>query len=294
MRIAHATDIHWMVPPNLNDLSFKRFLGTANLYIRGRRHRFTQESQDALMNSLLECEADLLIVTGDLTAQALDGEFALAKQGLTPLLSTIPTFIVPGNHDVYTQRTERERTCEKWFGQWMHLEPSGLGYAEFDQVAIVGIDPNRPTVLAATGRVPQTQLDALPEMLARVPDSKLLIIAIHYPVVDRHGGIYNGSGHGLLNVEDLLSVFKASSRKPDVLLHGHEHHGYTRTVDLDGHQLTIFNPGSSGYAYQPEKDRAGCFNVYTVEDGTLESVERYRLGPDGFVPEEGGAYASGR
>ena len=75
MRIAHATDIHWFVPPTPRQLGFKRVLGTANLYLRGRRHHFDRGAQRALVAHLRRVEADLILITGDLTAQALPAEF---------------------------------------------------------------------------------------------------------------------------------------------------------------------------------------------------------------------------
>ena len=80
----------------------------------------------------------------------------------------------------------------------------------------------------------------------------------------------------------------------DAVLHGHEHHGFRVDVPTGGGPVPILNPGSSGYAHLPNQDRTAHFNVYTVEDGSLTGVGRRRYDGDRFIPEPGGAYATGR
>ena len=81
----------------------------------------------------------------------------------------------------------------------------------------------------------------------------------------------------------------------DAILHGHEHHGYETALTDGSRSIRILNPGASGYAWTPELDRTAHFNVYTLKEGGLE-VDRYRYDGDkgAFLPEPGGAYATGR
>ncbi len=296
MRIAHATDIHWFVPPKLLDLrSFKRTLGTANLYLRGRRHHFPEVVQARVVEFLRALSPDLVCLTGDLTSTALPAEFAKARAALEPLLSTIPTFIIPGNHDVYTVGAQREARVQAWFGDWMFLGEGGIGMADFGTTTVLGLDPNRPTRISASGVLPQGQLQALEAALRR-PDlaERTVVLAIHYPLFDRMGRLYDNWEHGLQNVNDLVAILSAAPRRPDLILHGHEHRGYRSELQLaDGVRIPVFNSGSSGYA-NPAKDRGAAVNLYRVEVGKPVEVERYLHGPDGFAPEPGGAYATGR
>ena len=295
LRIAHATDIHWTCRPPISSLFGKRLLGSANLYLRGRARHFTRHAQDHLMEALEELSPDMLFLTGDLTAQALPEEFDLAREQLSTLLDSTPTFIMPGNHDAYTHASVRERNMEAVFGDWMHLRNDGIGVFQREGVTAVSLNPCRPTKLDAQGAVPQVQLEHLPEVLAEAPMGDFITLALHYPVVGKHGRPYAHGGHALVNAPKLIQVLNACERRPDMIIHGHIHKGYRSELLLeDGHTIPTFNPGSGGYAYMPKKDRAACFNVYSVEDGQLIGVERYRLGPEGFEPEDGGAYASGR
>jgi hypothetical protein len=65
-------------------------------------------------------------------------------------------------------------------------------------------------------------------------------------------------------------------------------------LDLGGRTAAILNPGSGGQAHEPETDRAACVNVYGFSrDGRVE-VDRLRHDGATFVPEQGGAYRTGR
>jgi len=295
MRIAHVTDIHWMEPPTLNNLNVKRVLGTANLYLRGRRHHFTEEVQNALMAHLLELEPELVVVTGDLTAQALPQEFQKARDALQPVLDRFPVFMIPGNHDVYTYGAQREERIRGVFGNWMGESSAAITRLDCGSVTCLGLDPNRPMYVRSSGMLPEEQLIALAEALHDPAlDGRFIVLCIHYPLLDRKGVIYDGGNHGLLNARALIDVLKRAPRRPQLILHGHEHHGFHVDLDLDGHQVPIYNCGSSGYGFFPKKKRSGAMCVYQVDGAELRGVERYIYDGERFSEEPGGAYATGR
>lgn len=296
MKIAHATDIHWMEPPYWKLLNSKRVLGTANLYLRGRRHHFTEVVQQALVDHILGLEPDLVLLTGDLTAQATPLEFDKAKVALRPVLERFPTFIIPGNHDVYTLGAHRERRIHTWFGDWMGItDGAKIGRLDVGPITCIGLDPNRPTWLSASGWIPSDQLEALAETLADESLlSRFVVLCLHYPVLDRHGVVYDGRDHGLLNARELIEVLEQAPVRPGLVVHGHEHHGFRVDLELTNAAVPIFNCGSSGYAFMPTSRRAAAMNLYEVQDGGLAGVERFLFDGERFLPEAGGAYASGR
>lgn len=295
-RIAHATDIHWMEPPYWKVLNSKRVLGTANLYLRGRRHHFTDIVQKALIEHILGLEPDLVLLTGDLTAQALPGEFEKAREALDPVLQRFPTFIIPGNHDVYTLGARRDRRIHTWFADWMGLDGEDpVGRLDVGDITCLGLDPNRPTWLGASGLVPPEQLVSLERTLADPAlRDRLVILCLHYPVLDRRGEVYDGRNHGLLNARELIEVLDRAPVKPALMVHGHEHHGFHVELPLSGGAVPIYNSGSSGYAFMPTSKRAAAMNVYQVQGARLVGVERYLYDGETFAPEPGGAYATGR
>jgi 3',5'-cyclic AMP phosphodiesterase CpdA len=293
LRLAHATDLHWMVPPPWSRLPFKRVIGSANLYLAGRRHHFDPVVQDALVQALLDLAPDALLISGDLTAQALPAEFEVARAKLAPLLDRQPSLVQRGNHDVYTHGAVRDRRHEAAFGPWSHGGPDAIARLDVGHLTLLGLDPNRPGLLAA-GRVPDEQLAALPAALAAVPAERALVLSLHYPLVDRHGAVYEGVQHGLANARALIATLRDAARRPDLIVHGHVHHGFRATLELGDAQIPICNPGSGGYAWLPKTQRAACFNVYTFDPGAPLAVERWRYDGARFQPEAGGAYATGR
>ncbi len=296
MRIAHATDIHWFVPPRLSQLPGKRLVGSANLYLRGRRHSFSDSVQTELVRHIRAAEPDLVVITGDLTAQATPEEFHKARQALEPVLSNLPTFIIPGNHDVYTRGAAAERRITRYLGDFMGLDAEPLGRHDQGSVTVLGLDPNRATLATASGWVPEEQLRALRTAL---DDPALIdqfvVLATHYPPVDRHGELYDVRGHGLLNVRALVDVLQAASKRPDLVLCGHKHHGYRSALNLpDGTAVAVINCGSSGHSYDPNTQGGAAMCIYGVEAAGLSSVERFLHDGQRFVPEPGGAFASRR
>ena len=295
MRVAHVTDVHWMVPPALSDMNFKRVLGTANLYVRGRRLDFSDEVQGALMAHLLELAPELIIVTGDLTAQALPREFEKARAALQPVANQIPVFVIPGNHDVYTYEAQREDRIRTVFGDWMGDASGAITRLDCGQVTCLGMDPNRPMYVRSSGCLPEDQLISLAEALNDPAlAGRFVILCIHYPLLDRRGAVYDGTNHGLINARALIDVLKRAPLRPDMILHGHEHHGFQVDLDLGEATIPIYNCGSSGYAYKPAKKRAGAMCLYEIEGSSLKGVERFIYDGQRFSAEPGGAYATGR
>jgi 3',5'-cyclic AMP phosphodiesterase CpdA len=295
MRIAHLTDIHWFVPPGLADLTeAKRFVGLANLYLAGRRHHFDPAVQDGLVAHLLRVKPELVVITGDLTSTASEAEFRRAREVLEPVLDRFPTFVIAGNHDAYTTGAVRADRIGAHFGPWMH-RVRGIQRLDLGEITVLGLDPCRPTFIDATGYLPEAQLAALAEELRRDDlDGQQIVIAIHYPILDRRGALYGRRDHRLINAEALVEVLRQAPRRPRLLLHGHEHHGFRVPLDLgEGPPIEIMDCGSSGYAWEPHKKRAGATTVIDLAAGKLD-VERYLWDGEAFGPEPGGAFATGR
>jgi 3',5'-cyclic AMP phosphodiesterase CpdA len=298
VRIAHATDIHWFVAPRLgHHAAVKRVFGTANLYLRGRRHQFGHTVQDALVAHLVELRPDLVLITGDLTSQALPEEFEKARKALEPVLATVPTLVLPGNHDVYTAESVRARRMAQWFGPWMGLDgPLPIARRDMGNVTVLGLDPNRPTWVTASGRIPDVQLQALETVLADPAlADRIVVLALHYPPVDRRGELYDRATHGLVNVRSLLGVLERAPVRPVLVPCGHVHHGFRAELRLsDGTSIPVVDCGSSGHTWQPTHGRGAAMVVYDIDGAGKVTLERYLHDGVRFVSEEGGAFASGR
>lgn len=292
-RLVHATDLHWYMRPPLRSVTGKRVFGSANLYLRGRVRHFSPEVQRLAVAKLAELEPDIAVITGDLTAQALHQEFARARQALDPLLHAAPTMVMNGNHDVYTAGSARNDRIAQYFPDTLHRIEGGISRLDHGPVTVIGLDPCRPH-WSASGVVPAVQLDALAVLLTNSDlQSQHVVLALHYPILHPNGEVYDRPAHGLRNASALIDVLRAAPKRPVAILHGHRHHGYRIDLDLGDVAVPIFNPGSSGQAFDPRTERAACVNLYTIDDGRVD-VTRYRHDGIDFVEEQGGAYSSGR
>lgn len=295
MRIAHITDIHVMVRPSLKDVSIKRLLGTANLFLAGRRKHFSKDVQSALVEHVTGQTPDAIICTGDLTAQATPAEFEAAHRLLSPLFSRFPSVLIPGNHDVYTPQNARERSIEALFGQWTGRGDWPRITALSDTLSVVALDTCRAHPFLSSGTVRSEALERLDEVLSHWPEGKGCILAIHYPLRDRRGAPYGPPGRALTNADEVEAILCRHDTKITAIMHGHEHHGFRTELQGPNKAIPILNPGASGYAWLPEKRRTAHYNLYTFGEGFAFQVTRFTF--DGerqdFVLEPGGAYATG-
>lgn len=288
MKIVHLTDLHVQTRPALRELHGKRLLGTANLYVLGRRSKFTVEVQRAAIRGALEENPDVVVITGDLTAQALRGEFEAARELLRPLCERVPVVLLPGNHDTYVRETQPGDAMRSVLGEWMGPRYPWLHV--HGEVQFLVVETCQPHPLSV-GWTPPEQLPAAKALLEQEP-RRFTFLCLHYPLRGRRGQPYGPATRALKNAGAVEQMLLETDRV-DAVLHGHEHHGFTVDVPSAGGPIPILNPGSSGYAHLPDKGRTAHFNVYTVQDGVLTDLQRRRYDGARFIPEPGGAYATG-
>jgi len=289
MKIVHLTDLHFQVPPRVEELWGKRLLGSVNLYLLGRHSKFTRAAQEAAVRQTILEEPDLVVFTGDLTAQALDSEFSTARQALDPILSRFPAVMIPGNHDTYVREETPGMRMRELFGEWMGERSPWLHC--FDEVAMLAVETCRAHPLSS-GLTPKGELSHAQRCLQEAGD-RFVFLCIHYPILNRHGEAYGPKTRALSNAEEVVN-FVTREDQISAILHGHEHHGFQTILNAGGRPVTILNPGATGYAYLPEKNRTAHLNIYEVTKSGIESIQRMRFNGTDFEPEPGGAYASGR
>lgn len=289
VKIAHITDVHVQAPPRLSEMTGKRLLGTANLYLLGRKSKFSLAAQEAAVAAVVAAEPDVVVFTGDLTAQALDAEFSAARELLDPILSRFPMVMIPGNHDTYVREQTPGDRMRDLFGQWM-----GSGTPDLivhGDVAFLTLETCRCHPLSS-GVTPTEQLAQAADLLVQA-EGKFTFLCIHYPLVGRRGEPYGPATRALSN-GDVVRDWVSQTAGIDAIVHGHEHHGYRTELPGPNQPVTVLNPGASGYAFLPDQDRTSHVCFYTIEDGALTHVDRLRFDGEHFHPEPGGAWATGR
>jgi len=294
-RIAHITDIHVQIFPRLDQLTPKRLLGTVNLYVFGRKSHFSRVVQETLPAAISSHSPDVLVCTGDLTAQATPAEFDAFHSIYGSLLESQPSVLIPGNHDTYTRDAERSRRIEDRFSPYTGTGPWPRLHLPVEGLACVAVDSCRAHPLSS-GLVDKEQLQRLDTMLSSDElEDRAVLILLHYPLRDRQGNAYGPATRALSNARALEDVLGRHSNRITAILHGHEHHGFRTELPPELGSIPILNPGSSGYAPLEHKDRTAHFNLYDLNLGQLQ-VQRFRFSSttSQFEPEPGGAYATGR
>ena len=289
MLIAHITDLHVQASPRLRDLTGKRIVGTANLYLLGRRSKFSPSAQAAAVQAVVDKQPDAVVFTGDLTAQSLDAEFSAARRLIDPILSRFPTVMIPGNHDTYVRERTPGSRMRELFGEWMGDGMPNL--QRVGDVAFLSLETCRCHPLSS-GFTPEAQLAVAKDLLAG-NDAAYTFLCIHYPLLGRHGEPYGPATRALSNAET-VRAFVGETPGIDAIVHGHEHHGFRTQIEGPNRTVDILNPGASGYAHLPAQDRTAHLCFYTVDGGNLTDVERLRYDGQQFVAEPGGAFATGR
>jgi 3',5'-cyclic AMP phosphodiesterase CpdA len=256
MRFLHCSDVHitedYFALP-LHRLGWRRLLGLVELTVGGRAKRYARAPQ-VLSTIAREAQSrgvDHVILSGDLTAYALDGEFAGARRALGPLAEDPRRCtIVPGNHDVFTPGSIRTERFARHFGQLLHSdlpEYRREGAYPFvrlvgDEAAVVGLLSTRTAPLPGFpyGLLGEAQLEGLAALLKDPRlDGRAVLVTVHHAPRNRQGRADRWN-HGLRDADALLRLLPGPRF---AVLHGHIHERYHHPATEDRPHL--FGAGSS-------------------------------------------------
>ncbi len=127
---------------------------------------------------------------------------------------------------------------------------------------------------------PPAPLGACPSP-ALSPDAlanQFLVIATHYPVVDRSGSGYHTvhKMHAVRNAGALLSVLEAAPRKPELVVHGHDHMGFCAPLPLTvpRHSHSHSHTGNRAVTGAEAEAEAGIREGADGEWGVSTALER--------------------
>jgi 3',5'-cyclic AMP phosphodiesterase CpdA len=291
VRIAHLSDLHLLsldgaVPFRLFN---KRLTGYLNLRFH-RKSVHKPFAVHAAAREIVRLGIDHVVITGDLSNLALEGEFELVRRFLDEELGLPPdrVSIIPGNHDAYTSGAHRTRRFATTFARFLtsdlpELTVPGEAFPYVHlrgPTAIIGLSTALPRLpLVASGAVGRDQLAALARILEH-PD-----VRARTPVILQHHPIHNPASRtktaleGLTDADQEAHVLRRLRR--GLLLHGHLHRRIHRTLATEGGHLDAVGATSTSLLHASDERMAG-FNVYDVgTDGRIESIGSHRLEADG-------------
>ena len=298
MRIAHLSDLHLLsldgaVPFRLFN---KRLTGYLNLRFH-RKSVHKPFAVQAAAREIVRLGIDHVVITGDLSNLALEGEFELVRRFLDEELGLPPDriSIIPGNHDAYTSGAHRTRRFATKFARFLtsdlpELTVPGEAFPYVHlrgPTAIIGLSTALPRLpLVASGAVGREQLAALARILEH-PE-----VRARTPVILQHHPIHNPASRAKTALEGLTDAAEEAHvlrrLRRGLLLHGHLHRRIHRTLATEGGHLDAVGSTSTSLIHASDERMAG-FNVYDVgTDGRIESIGSQRLEADGTTFREVG------
>lgn len=289
MRIAHLSDLHVLALHGVQTHRFlnKRFTGWVNLRLK-RAHRHLPGHVRAIAREIAAADVDHVVVTGDLTNLALEPEFEAVKHILEDHLGLTPDEIsvVPGNHDLYTRGSMRDRRFTSYFAEYVQSDlpelaaEIPLGRFPFVKlrgpVAIIGLSSAVPRPpLVASGEIGSAQLAALRRVLAHDEvKRRTAIVLLHHPIHNPPSRMKTLI-EGLWDAEELADALSAVRR--GLVLHGHLHVRRQRALALPSSEIISCGATSASLEHENQDKMAG-FNLYEIDDdGAITTIEAHVL-----------------
>jgi len=160
---------------------------------------------------------DLVVISGDLTQRARPEQFRQARDFVDRI--PVPTFTVPGNHDVPLYRVW-ERLFNPYGCYKKHFSPELEPVYRDDELLVVGINTAHGLTIKG-GRIPLRRLLEVEKVLKDTPDAVFKVVVAHHHMIPPPNF---GTQHVLANAYEAIDLF--SSAGVDLILSGHLHQAY--------------------------------------------------------------------
>jgi 3',5'-cyclic AMP phosphodiesterase CpdA len=268
VRIAHLSDFHYDGSPELQAIL--------------RR----------LVDRALDCDPDLVVVTGDLSASGRISELDFVADALERF-GPIPRVVLPGNRDLESSvgppGEARSLPAGSDLDFFLALEPAlGFGFDDPSADDELGADHDLArrfrnrfgrinerysaarieiVSLNSVGRLEPRQLERASRQLRHAAPGSLRVVALHHGLLPvpgrklREGDLASRAG-------DLLALLL--ELKVDLVLHGHIHRAQGWLISDGRHRTLVVGAG----ALVNDGRRDASFNEIRVGSGRLEVYRR--------------------
>lgn len=265
----------------------KRITGYVNIRLnRGSKHK--PFAVRAAARAIRALDVDHVVITGDLSNLALEGEFELVRSFLEDDLGLRPdqVSLVPGNHDVYTRGAFRAKRFLTYFEPFLRSDLPELAVAGNagafpfvhlrGPVALIGVSTAVPRLpFVASGAIGGVQLEALaralqhPEVLRRTA-----VILQHHPLHNPASRVKTAL-EGLSDAAAEIRLLQSLPR--GLLLHGHLHRRIHRKLETGHGHVDAVGATSASLIHESDERMAG-FNLYDLaDDGAIQRITSHRL-----------------
>jgi 3',5'-cyclic AMP phosphodiesterase CpdA len=263
MRIIHISDLHFPVSLNPIALRKKSLIGYVNYAFRRRKKH---QLHHAMVESIQSIDYDCLVISGDITNISDEKEFREARKILDPLLDE-RTFIIPGNHDRYTQEAFDKELFEKYFseftGESHKIHQGAKKYLKTKKVknlVLYGLDSSLPLPpLQAQGEADLSVVQATVSDMEQSKDQEYIVVC-HHPIWNPPLR-QESDWHKMINRDEVLKILK--QRPPIAFLHGHLHTNWVKLID-EKIPFFVINSASSTRDSDPRHESG--YHILTKED----------------------------
>lgn len=255
------------------------------------------ERLEALKVFISEMAPDAVAVSGDLTQQCTNAEFARARVYLDKIKTISPCIVVPGNHDIrwlgavarnldFAGLLGRKAHDFKYSRYTRHISQDLTPSLEVPGVVIAGLNTahgitrgsltKRFKDLGVIGYVRRRDVERVKEAFSHAaPDAVRMVMIHHNPV----RGAVSGR-HGLSNTRQALHAF--SGLGAELILCGHDHQEAVHTVEETEPGLVVSTAGTISNRLRP--GRASSFNLVDTDEHNLRITTYVWRDPVGFFP----------
>ena len=217
---------------------------------------------EGLLADIERQQADLLVVSGDLTQRARASQFLAAKRFLRHI--RLPQIVVPGNHDIPLYNV-----LARWLAPLdnyrryidVNVEPSFYDA----ELAVAGVNTARSNTWK-DGRISANQVERLRQFYVAQPDVACKILVAHHPIIppakDPQAALIDG-GAAALRVLEACGCH--------LILAAHLHLAYSGDVrphHVEVKRSILVIQAGTAISHR-RRDEANAYNVLTIDGPTL-------------------------
>lgn len=180
------------------------------------------------LSHLEQCDLDFLLIPGDLTQHGEPDNHRWLQKKLNDL--QIPTYVIPGNHDIPTlfpnQTSIGVKAFPYYYRKFGYLNPERLYYCQeiLPEIYLIGLNSNYfDQEGKQIGYVDSDQLLWLEQTLELIKD-KIVLIMIHHNIIEHFPSQADhemGKKYMVGNAKSLINLFKKYGVK--YIFTGHLH-----------------------------------------------------------------------
>jgi 3',5'-cyclic AMP phosphodiesterase CpdA len=238
----------------------------------------------ALVTAVNGLSPNLIVISGDFTQRATEGQFVEARDFLAQLAA--PQLAVPGNHDVPLFDLGARFFAP--FTRYRRYIADDLSPVfEDDEMIVVGLNSARSVSIGGAGRVNAQQVERAAGHLMTAAPGLVKVVVTHHPF-----DVPAGQDERQLIGRSEMAMTRLAEAGADVFMAGHLHvtHvcGTATRYRIAGHSALVVQAGTLSTRQRGE---ASAFNVLTLGDAGID-VERYEWvdATGAFLPAPLGAF----